>query len=142
MMRILVPIDGSVDTERALTYMIERHRGGDVVASLVYVHEPPVRSHAVSLRQHQDFLGAFRSLRARDVLAAAATRLREEGIRVETSEVEGPLHRTILNEASRLDAKQIVLGVRTPLLGFRGLDRMKGLRRVGGEFPTYVMAGS
>ncbi len=142
MIRILLPVDGSPETDRALAYVAERHARGPVAVTLLYVHETPLHSHAVTLHQHQDWLEEFRTRRARDVLEASASRLREAGIEVETRDAKGPLYRTILREASRLGAKEIVLGVRPPPFGFRDLDRRKGLRRLVGDLPAYATVGS
>ncbi len=142
MIRILVPVDGSEDTRRALDHVMGLHERGAVTVLLVYVHEPPRWSHAVGVYLRRDSLEEFRARRARDVLEASAARLREAGFAVEISQARGRLYRTIVDEAVRLGAKEIVLGVRRPLFGFKGLDRKKGLRRLAGDLPAYVAVGS
>jgi nucleotide-binding universal stress UspA family protein len=142
MIRILVPVDGSEDTSRALDYVVGRHGRGAVTVSLIYVHEPPIWTHAVGVFLRRDTLREARARRARDVLAAATARLREAGIEAESSQVDGPLYRTITDEAARLGSKEVVLGVRPPFFGIRGLGRKTGFRRLDGDLPAYVLVGS
>jgi nucleotide-binding universal stress UspA family protein len=139
MKKILMPIDGSLDSDRALDRLVARlEPRTQVGVVLLYVHEPPLSFGAVAVYQDRAALREFRARRAHDVLEAAAHRLREAGIAVEARTAPGPLYRVIASEAERLGADEIVLGVRPPAAGRLGLAWAGGLRDLIDDLPPHV----
>ena len=114
---ILVSIDGSKRSERALDAVAERLRdrpGARV--ELLYVHEPPIRYGRVLAIQRSEDLDRLREQRASAVLRNAASRLEAAGVPAGTHVAYGELYSTIARTATELGASEIVLGVRTPWL--------------------------
>jgi hypothetical protein len=114
---ILVAIDGSKRSERALDQVAERLRGRPGArAELLYVHEPAIRFGRILGVQRSDDLRALRERRAADVLRGAAARLEAAGVPAGSRAEQGELYSTIARLAVEVGASEIVLGVRTPWL--------------------------
>jgi hypothetical protein len=114
---ILVAIDGSKRSERALDQVAERLRNRPGMrAELLYVHEPAIRSGRVLGVQSSEELEALRARRASDVLRDGAARLAAAGVGAGTHAEHGELYATIAKRAVDVAASEIVLGVRTPWL--------------------------
>jgi len=112
---ILVPIDGSARSERAVDALVERVRGRPAVAvQLLYVNEPPIRFGKILMFQRSGDAEAFRARRASGVLRRAAARLEAAGVPATMLAEEGELYPTIALVATRIGASEVVLGVRTP----------------------------
>jgi hypothetical protein len=114
---ILVAIDGSERSERALDQLATRLQGRPGArAELLYVHEPAIRSGRILGVQRPEALDALRAQRAADVLRSAAARLEAAGVPAGAHEAHGELYATIAQRAVEVSASEIVLGVRTPWL--------------------------
>jgi hypothetical protein len=114
---ILVAIDGSKRSERALGQVAERLRNRPGArAEVLYVHEPAIRYGRVLGVQRADELEALRERRASDVLREARARLTAAGVEADTRAERGELYATIAKRAVEVAASEIVLGVRTPWL--------------------------
>lgn len=112
---ILVAIDGSKRSERALDHVAERLRSRPgTSAELLYVHEPAIRYGRILEVQPGEALDALRERRAADVLRNGAARLAAAGVPATTSAASGELYATIAQRAVEVSAIEIVLGVRTP----------------------------
>jgi hypothetical protein len=114
---ILVAVDGSSRSERALDHVAERLRGRPGArAELLYVHEPAVRYGRLLAMQRDEALEALRERRAADVLRLSGARLEAAGVPAGTHVAHGELYSTIARRAVEVSASEIVLGVRTPWL--------------------------
>jgi hypothetical protein len=114
---ILVAIDGSKRSERALDVIAERLRSRPGArVEVLYVHEPPIRYGRVLAVQRKEELDRLRAERAAAVLQRAAARLDAAGVPASTHVAHGELYVTIAKLATELGASEIVLGVRTPWL--------------------------
>jgi hypothetical protein len=114
---ILVAIDGSKRSERALEQLAERLRTRPGMrAEILYVHEPAIRYGRILGVQRSDELEALRERRASDVLRDAEARLAAAGVEARTCTERGELYATIAKHAVEVGANEIVLGVRTPWL--------------------------
>jgi hypothetical protein len=130
---VLVPIDGSAWSERAIDALVERARGKPSTSvTLLYVHEPQVRYGRVLLFQPKAAADAFRARRAGDVLRRGAARLEAAGVAVSTLAEDGDLYPTIAQVATRVGASEVVLGVRTPWLARLRAALAGRLRPLGG----------
>lgn len=126
---VLVPIDGSPRSDRALDVLAGRLRArAGARVQLLYVQEPPIRYGKVLLFQPADRVEAFRAERAGTVLRAAAARLEGSGFPVATLVEEGELYPTIARVATRLGASEVVLGVRRPWFARLGAALVRRLR--------------
>lgn len=126
---VLVPLDGSMRSERAVDVLVERLRGKPGVrVQLLYVHEPPLRYGKVLLFQRRDDVDAFRARRAFDVMRAAAARFEAAGIPATTHSEEGELYPTIAKVATRVGASEVVLGVRSSWLARLAAALVRRLR--------------
>jgi hypothetical protein len=114
---ILVAIDGTERSERALDGVAARLRGRPGArAELLYVHEPAIRYGRILAAQRSEDLEALRERRAADVLRSGAARLDAAGVPAGTHAASGELYATIARRAVEVGASEIVLGVRTPWL--------------------------
>jgi hypothetical protein len=114
---ILVAIDGSKRSERALGQVAERLRNRPGMrAELLYVHEPAIRYGRILGVQRSEDLEALREQRASDVLRNAEGRLAAAGVEAGACAEHGELYATIAKRAVEVGASEIVLGVRTPWL--------------------------
>jgi hypothetical protein len=112
---ILVAVDGSERSDRAVAQVAERlRRRPGARAELLYVHEPPIRYGRVLGLQPAEALEQLRRRRAAEVLRNAAARLEEAGVPAGTHVARGELYEAIARRAVQVKAKEIVLGVRTP----------------------------
>lgn len=106
MQRIVVGYDGSEESKRALERATSLGRSG---ASVTIVAAVEVGSHGPRN------MGALNDdeLRAeREVLDAARTNLKAEGLEVHTVEGEGSPHEVLIEAAKEVDADLIIVGTR------------------------------
>ncbi|MFO1352666.1 MAG: universal stress protein [Gammaproteobacteria bacterium] len=129
MTHIMVPIDGSVHTDRAIQQLIDRSCAGETIrASLMYVHEPPIRYGKLLLYQSLEKLREFRAQRAANVLDSAAQRLGTAGITCTTMTAEGELLKTIDEKTGSLQCDEVILGTWRPPTSRFHLLRKAGIR--------------
>ena len=111
---VLVAVDGSDGSSRALQYAIERAKLGGAKIVLSYVIEwspysfnTPEENAERHMRREQEIEKATTS-----VVAPAAALLKSENIDCETVVVHGPPAETLIKLAEKHDVKQIVIGRR------------------------------
>lgn len=111
LLRVIVPVDGSRDAERAVRYVIGRLAGeGPLEVHLVNVQEP------ICAWQVKRFLLAaeierWQRRRADDALAPARALLDQAGIRYRTHAAIGTPADTILRYAEKMGCGRIVIGI-------------------------------
>jgi nucleotide-binding universal stress UspA family protein len=114
---ILVPVDGSAGSLRALALACERSRdrdGAQVIALNVQTPMPPSRfAPAVDIREHHQRM-------AQEVFARVAKAAKRQRTEVTQRMVIGMPAEMILREAVRSRASEIIMGT-------RGLGRLGGL---------------
>ena len=128
---ILVAIDGSDRSERALDAVAARARqlpGAHVV--LLYVHEPAIRAGRVRGIQRPEDLDALRAERAATVLRNGAARLAAAGVPASGRTAAESCTRRIAHAATEVGASEIVLGVRTPWLARLGAALARRVRPI------------
>ncbi len=111
MRRILVAIDGSDASLRALDYAATQARCEPAAELHVLNVQPALSNYTAS----EIYLTAERirdvaATRARAILEAAATRLQAQGCRFELEQVEGEPSETIARRASELGCESITMG--------------------------------
>jgi nucleotide-binding universal stress UspA family protein len=117
--RILVPVDGSQEAERAVAVAIEeaRHQRPPAEVTLVNVVPPIPMAKAIPggldyLHRYLPDLEEDRRKQARGILAKTSQPLREKGISVRTIVLEGHPAEAILNYAREQGQDLIVMGSR------------------------------
>lgn len=107
--RVLVPVDGSKESLRALAVACQRvlgRRAGQVVAINVQPAMPSSRfTAAAEIRDHQKRMG-------QEALDKVDRIARREGHKVEKAVVIGAAAAAILREAERRGAGEIIMGTR------------------------------
>jgi nucleotide-binding universal stress UspA family protein len=114
---ILIAVDGSDYSNKALTYAADMAR--TYRATLWMVH---VFSHPLDMLGYEDFekIYAKRKCAAQTVLDAAMERLGESDLEIRQELCEGPEAESILNVAKTVRVDLIVMGT-------RGMGTLKGL---------------
>jgi nucleotide-binding universal stress UspA family protein len=111
MQRLLLPVDGSECSLRAVRHVIA-HAGRvgreDVALHVVNV-QPPLPSGITSFVNHAQVEG-FQKDEGRKALAGALALLDEAGLPYEAHAEVGPLAETIVNLAEKLGCDEIVMG--------------------------------
>ena len=110
MYRMLVAIDGSEHSRRAVDYAARRAKGVPCKVDLLHVEKPvmawevgPVSSADSALKVHQ--------LESKEVLDAGARQF-DQATEVERHAVTGEPAATILEQAARLGVDEIIIGSR------------------------------
>lgn len=111
MKRILVPVDGSSSSLKALRHAIERVRGGQGEVHVVHV-EPAMEYEELRLYVLREEIAKLRHEAHQRVLAAATEELKQAGIKHVAHLREGDVADTIVRlvEAQHLD--EVVMGTR------------------------------
>jgi len=112
MRSLLVPIDGSENSFRALDYAAAQGKYGPVVLHLLHVG-PPLDDYGMvgahlSPQQHAKLLRE----RAQSILKRATARVRSAQVECKSHVVIGNVPATIANLARRLKCESIVMGTR------------------------------
>jgi nucleotide-binding universal stress UspA family protein len=119
MEKILIPVDGSANAERAVAHVIAMiGKGRAVEVHLVNVR-PPLRENVTRFIARSDIDGYHRD-EGEKALAGAKQRLADAGVAAKTHIGVGPAGETIAGFAKELDADEIVMGT-------RGLGGLAGL---------------
>jgi nucleotide-binding universal stress UspA family protein len=117
MLRVLVPVDGSRASKRALRYAAKRHRGSPGACLMLLNVQPAVVPSALVsteiVRNHQARM-------AERILAPAQRVCRRLGIEYRATFLEGDAAESIASFARQTRCKEIVIGT-------RGLGRISGL---------------
>ncbi|MBC5763338.1 universal stress protein [Ramlibacter albus] len=118
--RLLVPVDGSATSRKALVHALQIARDGN--GSLLLVHCADELAYVTGFEYTSDMIAVAKQAAAR-LLAEAADIAKSAGVDPETKFIEFPRHRlgeTIAEEAKAWNADLIVVGTH----GRRGLDRV------------------
>ena len=112
MRSLLVPVDGSENSFRAVEYAAAQGKYGPVVLHLLNV-EPPLDDYGMvgahlSRQQHAKLMKA----RAHAILKRAASRARSAQVECRIHVVIGKVHTTIATLPRRLKCESIVMGTR------------------------------
>ena len=112
MKTILVPVDGSSNSMRAVDYAVAQSQHGPTTVHILNV-EPPLDDYGMvraymSRQQHHDAMKA----RADKVLKRAIRRARPAGVECKTHAAIGDVPTTIAAMARRLQCESIVMGTR------------------------------
>ncbi|HEX6065731.1 MAG TPA: universal stress protein [Longimicrobiales bacterium] len=112
MTTLLVPVDGSKCSLRAVDYAVRQAQKSALTLHLLNV-EPPLDDYGMvaaylSRRQHVHTM----KLRAARVLQQAAARARKPNVTVKTHVVVGEVAKAIVQTAARLRCEAIVMGTR------------------------------
>ncbi len=110
MYRILVAIDGSEHSRRAVSYAARRAKAAPCRIDLLHV-EHPVMAWEVGAVSPAEAVMASREVQSKEVLEAAASQF-EHGTEVQSHTVIGEPAGTILEQAAKLGADEIVIGSR------------------------------
>jgi nucleotide-binding universal stress UspA family protein len=116
MYTILVAIDGSKHSWRAVDYAAQRTRSAPCKIELLHV-ETPVMAWEIGAVSPVEAVLAARDAQSRELLDAGAGKF-DQTIEVEKIAVSGEPARTILEQATKLGVDEIVMGSR----GLRPLD--------------------
>lgn len=117
--QMLVPVDGSVPSNRALEEALKLAKEQGARVRLIHVLEP---LHNLAIEGYGDLDGAVRA-EAERVLAEAAARAQAAGVEASTTLVEAGGRRVaaaIADEAARWGADLIVMGTH----GHRGFEHL------------------
>jgi nucleotide-binding universal stress UspA family protein len=110
MPRILIAIDGSEPSEKALDFAFERHADADLVAVSVLDPTAYVQGSADLILPDVDSWREDAEAEVRSVLDAAADRAGTHGLDLETEVVHGAPARSIVEYADDNDVDQIIVG--------------------------------
>jgi nucleotide-binding universal stress UspA family protein len=105
--RVLVPMDGSEMSVRALEYALDVHDGAEITVLYVAGEPSPMMGKALRLALETDVREAAEDL-AQDVFEEARDRAGARGVEVETAVALGNPARQIVDRADDFDA--IVIG--------------------------------
>jgi len=105
--RVLVPMDGSEMSGRALDYALDVHDDADVTVLFVAGEPSPMMGKALRLALESDIEQAAREL-AEDIFEDARERAAEHGVEIDTEVAVGNPARQIVDRAETFDA--VVIG--------------------------------
>lgn len=111
MRRILVAIDGSDASLRALDYAVKQARC-EPPAELHVLNVQPVLSNytAAEIYVTAERIRAAAEAKAREILEGARAHLQDSGCRFQLEQVEGEPAETIARRAKQLDCESITMG--------------------------------
>jgi nucleotide-binding universal stress UspA family protein len=115
--RLLVPIDGSDHSLRALSHAVTRTASGDATRIVLLNVQPPLPE---SLFVTRSMIAEHRAAMTKEALARALRMLRRHGVHAEIIARVGAPGETIAKVARQMHCDEIVLGS-------RGLGNLKGL---------------
>ncbi|WP_152041053.1 universal stress protein [Salinigranum salinum] len=105
--RVLVPMDGSEMSLRALEYALDVHAGADITVLFVAGEPSPMMGRALQLALETDVQQAAEEL-AEEVFERAHDRAAGQGVEIDTEVALGNPARQIVDRAADFDA--IVIG--------------------------------
>lgn len=113
MRKLLVPVDGSETSLRALRHAISiAQTNGPVTIHVVSVHEEPIIFGEVSVYVSKEKIAALQRQQAEAPLKVADELLKKAGVEHTTEVLEGPIAATIARHAEQLGCDGIVMGTR------------------------------
>lgn len=105
--RVLVPIDDSEMSQRALAYTLENHSDAEITVLHVVGEPSPMWGAPSGLALEDDFEAAVQE-RAEEVFAPARELAAEHGVELETAVEVGNVAKAIVNTADEFDL--VVIG--------------------------------
>lgn len=108
-MKILLPVDGSPSSSRAVRYVV-RHFAGEAATSLVLLHVDPPLIERVARYLTTEDLARFHEDRARDAVRPARAALRKAGTAFEEKHEIGDPAVRITELAARLRCDLVAMG--------------------------------
>lgn len=113
MRRILVAIDGSEAALRALDFAVGQAKlAPEAELHVLTVQPPPSTYTAWEIYVSADKIREIAAARAREILEAAAARLKGSGCRYQLEKLDGDPPETIARRASELGCESITMGTR------------------------------
>jgi nucleotide-binding universal stress UspA family protein len=130
MRRILVPVDGSENSERAIRHAISLFKENPSVELLVLNVQLPIESGLVHQFIGKELIDRYYADEGAAMLASAKQLLDDAGVRYTASVATGHIGETIANYANQQRCDHIVMGT-------RGMGALKNL--VVGSIATKVI---
>lgn len=130
MRRILVPVDGSENSERAIRHAISLFKENPSVELLVLNVQLPIESGLVHQFIGKELIDRYYADEGATMLASAKQLLDDAGVRYTASVATGHIGETIANYANQQRCDHIVMGT-------RGMGALKNL--VVGSIATKVI---
>jgi nucleotide-binding universal stress UspA family protein len=113
MRKLLVPIDSSDNSIRALRYAIDLAKtSGPVELHLVYAHEPPVIYGEVALYMSEAKAKEAQRLHSEDILQPAIAMVQTAGVPVKSEILIGNVPKSIAQYAEGHGCESIIMGTR------------------------------
>ncbi|MEZ4334426.1 MAG: universal stress protein [Myxococcota bacterium] len=113
MRKLLVPVDGSETSLRALRHAISiAQTNGPVSLHVVSVHEEPIIFGEVSVYVSKEKIAELQRKQCEAPLQVADELLKKAGVEHATEVLEGPIAKTIAKRADELGCDGIIMGTR------------------------------
>jgi nucleotide-binding universal stress UspA family protein len=113
MRKLLVPVDGSETSLRALRYAISlAQTNGPLTVHCVSVHEEPIIFGEVSVYVSREKIAELQRKQCEGPLQVADELLKKAGVPHATEILEGPIAATIAKHADEIGCDGIVMGTR------------------------------
>lgn len=111
MNKLLVPVDGSTASLRALKVAVSLARlSPNASLHLVHVHEEPLIYGEIAVYVPREKMEALQRAHSDGILDTAEAELRDSGVRHTREVLSGPIAPTIAAHAERLGCDAIVMG--------------------------------
>lgn len=112
MLRVLVPVDGSANSDRAVRHLVKLVRGQKAMEIHLLNVQEPIDSLEMRRFRLPREIRRMQLRRGADQLRSARARLDKAGIRHETHVLIGDVARTIARFARRRRCNKIIMGTR------------------------------
>ncbi len=113
MQNILVPIDGSDNSMRALDHAIDTaKRSGSLELHLMIVHPEPIIYGEIQVYVSQEKMEEMQNAHSMDMLEPAIQRVKAAGVPYTSEIVVGDTAHMIVKRAHELQSREIVMGTR------------------------------
>ena len=113
MRKLLVPIDSSDSSSRALQHAIDLARhSGPIELHLVYAHEPPVIYGEVAIYTSEAKAKEAQRLHSEDILNPAVAKVQAAGVPCKSEILIGNVPKAIVQYAEEKGCDAIVMGTR------------------------------
>ena len=133
MRKILIPVDGSESSQRAVQYAIQLVKSGASIEVHLLNVQFPIVSGDIRRFVTQAMIDGYHRAEGDEALKAARRALEDAGVRFESAIVVGHIAEAIAQYATKVQCDSIVMGT-------RGMGPMKNL--VLGSVATQVIHGS
>ena len=109
--KILLPTDGSKHAEKTLQYAIDLAKALGASVEVMYAYQPVNSLRKRASMMLEEYRHAMEE-DAKEIVTEVAERLKQEGLNVTASVVEGPAAEAILRAADELSPDVIIMGSR------------------------------